>query len=147
MIKSPKNVLIIVGIIVIGLILFFAGSAKTSQPSATQASNVISSQQLKFADTPDAQHAYLISVDSYDATTSLALAGFSVGHTILADGSRQYTLVAQNPEYKNQTYIVKTGQKLYFIERMLGDDSDNEERNVRDDSAVLVDAGGFVVQQ
>ena len=48
-------------------------------------------------------------------------------------------------EYKDQVYTVKTGEKLYFIEKFLQDDQNGEEKNIKDDTAVLVDTEGYVV--
>ncbi len=94
-----------------------------------------------------APYAYLISTDTYDANTQKALSGFKVVKSTLADGSVQITLNAQNPEYKTQTYVVKTGEKLYFIEKSLGDDRGDKDAFLGDDTAVLVDGNGYIVTQ
>jgi hypothetical protein len=106
----------------------------------------LNSGQLKFTDSPDYPYAYLISGDTLDANATQALAGFELQKQQMADGSLNITLKALSPEYTDQDYIVKPGQKLYFIERSLRDDSDGE-HNTHDDTAVIVDAGGYVVHQ
>lgn len=64
----------------------------------------------------------------------------------LADGSTQVDLVPTETgsNYKNQTFIVKTGFKLYFIEIRSGDDQPGQDNDPRDDIGILVDANGIV---
>src|ERR1051326_3118617 len=90
-----------------------------------------------FSDSPLAPYAYLISTATYDAKTQMALRGFSVTKNNLPDGSMQITLNAKNPEYHTQIYTVKPGEKLYFIERSLGDDNGVDDRTLADDTAIL----------
>ena len=100
-----------------------------------------------FSDSPFASNSYLISTSTYDAKTKKALTGFNVTKKTLSDGSIQFTLNATNPEYQTQTYIVKPGEKLYFIENNLSDDTENEDKFLADDQAILVDANGYIVVQ
>ena len=135
---------IVLIIILVGVyFIFFAKSVSNNNTPVSQ-NNV--TQQVKFADTPNAQYAYLISTDNYDAKTQAALAGFKVDRTVLADGTQQINLTAQEAGYQNQSFTVAPGQKLYFVEKFLQDDQNGQERNMGDDKAVLVDANGYVVQ-
>jgi len=99
-----------------------------------------------FSASPYAQNSYLISVSTYDANTKKALSGFSVVKKVLTDGGTQYTLNAVNPEYQTQTYDVKPGEKLYFVEQNLSDDNGSTDVFPGDDHAVLVDANGYILQ-
>jgi hypothetical protein len=73
------------------------------------------------------------------------LTGFDLQKEQLTNGSQKITLKALSPEYHDQIYTVKPGQKLYFIETSMGDDQDNLETNMGDDRAVLVDADGYIL--
>jgi len=113
----------------------------TNQP---QENLNVKSKQL-FSDSIFAQNSYLISTPTYDANTEKALTGFKVTKSNLSDGSVQYVLNSQNKEYVTQTYVVKPGEKLYFIESNLSDDSGTEDKYPGDDTAVLVDASGYIL--
>lgn len=122
-------------------------SANSAPSAVSQVSNSPTATPQLFSNSPYAQSSYLISTPTYDAATTQALTGFMVQKTALPDGSTQIVLNAQNPNYQTQTYVVKPGEKLYFIEGMPGDDSGGVERNTGDDTAVLVDANGYIVTQ
>jgi len=82
-----------------------------------------------------------------DDKTKTATAGFAITKTALSDGTTQYDLKALKSGYKDQTYTIKPGQQLYFIESYPGDDdiNNNVDKSLRDDMAVVVDASGNVV--
>lgn len=145
MTKNVKTILIVCVIVIIvgGLAYYSSKSEKGENYNGNVGENT--APQL-FFNSPMAQYAYLISAPTYDATTQTALTGFQVTRKTLADGSIEITLNAQNPEYKTQVYTVKTGEKLYFIEKYLGDDKNNEEKFLGDDSAILVDASGYIIK-
>jgi len=144
-------IVIIIFIIVLCVWIYISNNMSTEQnpknnPGVSAIQNSQAGSQL-FSSSQFAQNAYLISTPTYDATVNKALSGFSVARTVLSDGSTQYVLNATNPEYQTQTYTVNTGEKLYFIERNLSDDSVNEDKFIGDDTAVLVDAGGYIIKQ
>jgi nitrogen fixation-related uncharacterized protein len=120
----------------------FSQNNQTSDQSPVQNNN----SPVKFSDSQYANSAYLISIDSYDSRTQQALSGFDVNKTTLADGTLHVVLTAKSAEYQTQTYDVKPGQKLYFIEKSLGDDSSGSDRFLGDDHSILVDASGYIVQ-
>lgn len=118
---------------------------QTQQQQQTQAT---ATPGVKFSDTNFAKYAYLISgTSNYDSKTKAALAGFKVDRKAQPDGTEVITLNATNPEYQTQTYAVKPGEKLYFIETTLRDDPVGQELNMGDDKAVVVDANGYIVAQ
>ena len=82
-----------------------------------------------------------------DDATKQALSGFTVDKQALSDGSTQITLNATNPEYQTQTYTLTPGQKLYFIERNLGDDQNGQDIVLGDDRAVVTESDGTIVGQ
>jgi hypothetical protein len=116
------------------------GTTSTSGTNQNQ-----NSGKTKFSDSAYASSSYLISGDTLDSGAKMATAGFNIQKTTLPDGSLQISLTSTNPEYKNQTYTLTAGQKLYFIETNPGDDSGTKELNLRDDSAIIVDADGYIV--
>jgi hypothetical protein len=144
--NSVVIIVVVLFVIIIALFIFNSSSKKEQNNSTAPISENNTGPQL-FSSSPESQYSYLISTPTYDAKTQQALSGFKVTKNTLSDGSIQITLNAQNPEYKTQTYTVKTGEKLYFIEKFLGDDNGTEDKNLKDDTAVLVDANGYIVEQ
>jgi hypothetical protein len=102
--------------------------------------------KAKLSDTRFANSAYLISGDTLDASAKSALAGFTMQKTANPDGSVSISLSSTNQNYQNQTYTLQPGQQLYFIERTMGDDGADTDFNLGDDTAVVVDANGYIVQ-
>lgn len=127
-----------------------SGTPPSSAPvSAAPASpSSAASAHLKFADQPYASYAYLISTDPLSADAQAALAGFQLTKTAMADGSAQYLLKAVKAGYHDQEYVIKPGEKLYFLEKYMQDDEpeSNGEFNMHDDQAVVVDSNGYVLQ-
>jgi hypothetical protein len=124
-------------------------NAPASPPAASPPTSApVSSapQQIKLSDTPYWKAAHLISGDTIDAAGQSALAGFNVDKKVMPDGTTQITLTTTTAGYVNQSYTLQPGQQLYFIETSMGDDRDNQEFNLGDDKAVIVDAQGYVVQ-
>ena len=113
-----------------------------NQPAGTGAS-----KQL-FKDSPEYQYAYQIFPGTMSAQAKTAMSGFSMKTTTLADGSTRVSLTSTNPNYKNQSYTVKKGYSLYFVERNTVDDnpSQDSDRLYLDDSAVIVDPNGYIAQ-
>ncbi len=139
-------------VIVIALILVFSGgnsSGKPSLPSGQppQAGNAAqSSGGTLFADSPYASYAYLISTSPLSAQAKQALTGFNLNVTQNSNGSETYRLTTAKSNYVNQTYILEPGQKLYFIERSLGDDdaSTDTDYMMGDDAGIVVNADGTI---
>ena len=163
--KGGVITLVVVAVVVIGGLLYWANQMSSPSPvvsnsasTTTSISNGSSSAASSgavagasttgelFADSPDAPYAYLISGGSFDASTTKALTGFMVQTSTNADGSMQIMLKAVNPEYQTQTYAVEPGEKLYFVEKILGDDKGETDSFPNDDSAILVDSNGYIVQ-
>gem|GEM_PF-1434475 len=103
----------------------------------------------KIADSADWPYAYLISEDpaNFDAKTKEAIAGFTVTSATLPNGSKVIKLKATEPQYQDQSYALKPGQKLYFIEKFLQDDVNGQEKNMGDDKVVVTESDGTIVQQ
>lgn len=101
---------------------------------------------MKLADTPFADTTYLISTKTLSAAAKQALVGFAVTSTKGTDGTTTYILKATNPEYEDQTYTLKPGEQLCFVELSLGDDAGGTEANPRDDHAFVVDATGTIIR-
>ena len=81
-----------------------------------------------------------------DPAATQATSGYTITKTPNADGTTTISLSSTNPEYKNQSYTLQPGQQLYFVEKFLGDDSNNQEGNIGDDTALIVDSQGYIVQ-
>ncbi|MCL5008876.1 MAG: hypothetical protein M1400_00860 [Patescibacteria group bacterium] len=129
--------------------LLAAGCNKTVSNSQNNAAPQSPGGSQKLADQPYYKYAYLISGGTLSPEAKKALAGFSLDKKTLTDGNLQITLTAQKAEYHNQQYVLHSGEQLYFIEKFLADDKSetNEEKNMKDDSAVVVDSQGNIVGQ
>jgi hypothetical protein len=130
-----------------GIILLVAiGGAGFVMTKRATGGIVATGKQL-FKDSPSFAKAYQIFPGPLSDQAKLAMTGFMTKTESQMDGSVVVTMTATNTEYKNQQYTVKPGYSLYFIEKSLGDDSasENTDRFLPDDMAVLVDAQGYVV--
>ena len=149
--KNLTAIVIIILVVIIGVWVIVSSRKHNNynlglnnNSKVTTNGNVSTTKQL-FSSSSLSKNAFLISTPTYDANTKTALIGFNVTQKPLTDGSNEITLSSQNKEYKTQVYTVKPGEKLYFIESFLQDDSGNTDRNLRDDTAVLVDADGYII--
>ncbi|MDE2030956.1 MAG: hypothetical protein KGI58_01705 [Patescibacteria group bacterium] len=142
--KKKQLIILVIAILVIGFLVYINEHSKNDEDNVkTPASQNTTTPEL-FSNSPLFPYAHLISTPTFDTDTQKALTGFTVTKNTLADGSTQITLNSQNAEYHSQTYVVKEGEKLYFIEKSYGDDSNNQERFLRDDTAILVGANGYI---
>lgn len=146
------GVTIAVVIIIAAALAVFGWGRTTANVVSNPSSNSPASQQnsaqpamTKLSDSQYANYAYLISTDTLSSDAQMAVTGFNIQKASNSDGSVTYSLVAVNPEYQTQTYTLKSGQSLYFIERNLGDDAGGVENFPGDDMAVVVDANGYIV--
>ncbi len=133
-------------------VLFLAGCGNVSSSNSSNSNNSTggslsakSSSAVKFSDQAYAKNAYLISADTLSADAKMALAGFQMSKKTLPDGSVQIDLKALESQYHDQSYTLKSGEQLYFIDKFLGDDQGEKEANIGDDTAAIVDASGNVV--
>lgn len=106
------------------------------------------SSAVKFADSQYYPYSYLISGGALSSDAKTAITGFDLSKTENSDGSVTYTLTALKQGYTNQTYTLSSGEKLYFIERSLGDDdaASDSDYSLRDDTAIIVNSDGYIVQ-
>lgn len=122
-----------------------APSASTNPPASVAGTST--SSGTKLTDEPYANFAYEVDPNNMSSLAKQATTGFDISAQTLANGDSKVTMHASNPEYHDQTYELKPGQKLYFIEKNLGDDKDGEDKFLGDDTAVVVDSNGYVVTQ
>jgi|SRR5579872_2480601 len=138
-----KKILLVLPIVL--LVAAACNSSSTSNSGASSSSGGTSSA-VKFSDQSYFKNAYLISSNTLSADAQKALTGFQMTKKTLADGSIQINLNALEANYHNQQYVLEPGQQLYFIEKFLGDDQAEKDQTAADDSAVVVDSNGNVVQ-
>lgn len=107
-------------------------------PLPTKGTNLLNSPLGKFA--------YQIAPGDIAPETQMKLSGFTIDKTTQADGSIMVKLTPKDSEDQNQQYIIKTGEKLYFIEQTTIDDQPNQntDKNLRDDYGVIVDSQGNI---
>jgi hypothetical protein len=131
-----------IAVLVIVIMVFYLYNGNSSNNTVNSANTT----GEKFSDSKYYKNSYLISGETLSTQAQTALSGFSYSKTVNADGSITITLKAFNPEYKDQSYTLKAGQQLYFIENSFGDDSPpNGENSLQDDHAVLVDSNGNII--
>lgn len=93
-----------------------------------------------------AQYAYKIAPGDIPAASQKVLIGFSVNTTQLPNGSEQVDLVPKDTDDQFQTYVITSGELLYFIEMTPNDDKTDEDKdlNYRDDYGIITDANGVI---
>ncbi|MFB6145794.1 MAG: hypothetical protein ABEJ99_04810 [Candidatus Nanohaloarchaea archaeon] len=158
--KFDKQTGIIIAVVVVGLAFaafnpFSHGSTVNAKPSTSKQQSTgsqqsgqqhqSSSKKVKLENTRYAPYSYKISGDSLSSSAKRALAGFTVSRST-SNGVKTVKLNAKKPEYQDQTYHLKNGEQLYFIETSYGDDSASQEYAMSDDTAVVVDSDGYVVR-
>ncbi len=99
-----------------------------------------------FMNNPLFSRAYLIFPTSgtLSSDAQKAMAGWTMNTTANSDGSTQVDLIPKEAEDVKQSFTVKQGYKLYFIELTLSDDQTGVDLNRADDIGVLVDPNGIV---
>ncbi len=125
-------------------VLFAKPPAKSQITNNGAAGQASSSRQQLFKDSPYVSYAYLVSTDNIDSSTKQALSGFKLEKQSIAGGGQTITLKALDAGYADQSYTLKPGDKLYFIETSLGDDPYNHELSLSDDTAIVVNAQGYI---
>ena len=129
-------------------VLFLSGCSLTPNYSATKSgtlsTNSAENSSQKLSDQSYFPNAYLISSETLSADATTALSGFKMEKKTMPDGSIQINLKALEPQYHDQSYTLKSGEQLYFIDKFLADDQDGKESNIGDDTAVVVNSEGNV---
>lgn len=143
--KKYAAIIAALGMLVIAtpLVLMHSNSSQSNIKSSKNKDQ--QKKRVKLSETRYAPYTYKISDKSVDREEKKALAGFKVSRTQKSN----YTVVkldAKRQEYKDQTYKLKEGEQLYFIETSMGDDSNGHEYEMEDDTAVVVDANGYIVR-
>jgi hypothetical protein len=100
----------------------------------------------KFSDNPLSQKAYLIfpTIGTVSSDAQTALTGWDMKTTPNSDGSTQVDLIPKEAEDIKQSFTIRAGFKLYFIEATLVDDKTGVDENRGDDIGVLVSPDGIV---
>lgn len=149
-----KLIILLIFLIILGFIvnkIFFSRkntNLQTHQIAVTP-SQITGNIQIKFQGSRYEQYAYKIGPGVLSESAKEALAGFTIRSKELPDRTTQVILQAQKKEYHTQTYLLKQGYSLYFIEESKNDDdpSSHTDATLEDDTAVLVDPQGFIAIQ
>lgn len=120
--------------------------ASQSEKSAAKPKPVFLTKGQKFADSPLFSKAYLIApvIGDLSAAAQKALNGWTLTSKNNTDGTTTVSLTPKDADDVSQTYTLKTGYKLYFIELNPVDEPSTEDKNRGDDMGVLVDDKGLV---
>jgi hypothetical protein len=129
------------------LVLFVSGcSFSGSRPTINTPNQTVNTNSQKFSEQAYFKNAYLISAYTLSNDAKMALTGFKMEKKIMPDGTTKIDLKALETQYHDQSYTLKNGEQLYFIDKFLGDDQGNSESNIGDDTAVIVSSDGVIVQ-
>lgn len=154
--NSKKIILIAVPIAIVVVVALYLGSSSgyfVQSSQNVQASQNTSPQSqtqsgcTKLSDTPYGPYTYLISSDQLSPDAQAALAGFQLNKTALPNGNTTITLTPTGApsDYKFQSFTLRPGDKLYFLETSFGDDAPQQDVNLRDDTGILVDSSGCII--
>lgn len=91
-----------------------------------------------------ARYAYQLYPAPMSSQAAAATAGFSV-KVKPGSGSFSLSVSAVGTSAVPQTSTYPTGDRVYFVETTLGDDSNNSDYNFGDDGVVITDAKGRIV--
>lgn len=148
--------LVILAILVCAGVIYMMMPTSSSSPysaavikGSDNSSTEIATTSKKFSDQPYYKFAYRIdptNLNNMNSSMQKIFSGFRVTTINNADGSFVVNLTPTNTEYHAQSYTVKQGQKLYFIEKSMGDDNGVKDSYYADDTAVVVDQNGDVIQ-
>jgi len=128
------------------MIAFYQAQPKPS--GMARPSGPPSMKGQKFSDLPMASNAGQIYPGVISESTKAAMSGWNIKTSALSDGSTQVSLIPTGSEASEgdtaHTFVVKTGEKLYFVDLNPNDDGPTEDANSHDDLGILVDANGIV---
>ena len=121
--------------------------AAATAPATPPATSGNQNGQVKFSTSPYAQFAYLVSGNTLSPEAQRALTGYELVKTKLPNGDAQITLRSTSFPVPDQIYTLTPGESLYFIDYVLGDDTQPRDYSPNDDKAIVVDQNGYIVAQ
>ena len=140
-----------------------ASSSQSASTSSSQSASTSSSQSTATAKPPAAasttpsrklgpllastsygQYAFRVYPGPETSRTRLAVAGFAINVSPRA-GALQLSVATVGSGQAPQTSMIRPGDRVYFIEATLGDDSGDQDYNFGDDGVVVTDAKGHVI--
>lgn len=100
----------------------------------------------KFVGSAVEKFAHLIAPGTISADSQQYLTGFAVKSTSLEGGDTQVDLVPKDSDDQFQSYVLKPGDSLYFVEMTPVDDKADKDvdANYRDDYGIVVNSQGIV---
>jgi hypothetical protein len=138
---------IIVLVVVAGFLLTKSyqgnGVETTSNPVQAAADNPTAKNL--FSQSPDYASAAQIFPGALSDKAKLYIENYDMKTQTASDGVTQITLTPKEKGEGIQTYQIKSGQTLYFIEKYPGDDTKEVDKNLKDDYGVIVDAQGYII--
>jgi hypothetical protein len=101
---------------------------------------------MKLEGSSMAKYAYKIAPGEIPDASKKILVGFSVTSKTGTDGSTTVNLTPKDSDDQFQTYTIKQGEILYFIEMTPVDDKSDQDKdmNYRDDYGIITDSNGIV---
>lgn len=109
--------------------------------SSTEATSTVGRIRVaKFKGSRYEPYAVQIAPGPLTTAARQALNGFSMQNVLQSDRTVKVTLTAKKNQYQNQTYALRDGDTLYFIDRAGADVSAGAA------TAIIVDKNGYIVE-
>jgi hypothetical protein len=122
-----------------------ATHASTSPRTTAQAAAPSQKSGPLLSSTSYAQYAFRVYPGPETSQTRQEIAGFKIEVTPRA-GALQLSIGTVGSGQPPQTSMIRPGDRVYFVEATLGDDSNDQDYNFGDDGVVVTDATGHIVQ-
>ncbi|MCL4399904.1 hypothetical protein M1506_01350 [Patescibacteria group bacterium] len=139
------SLLVVAGILTLVKTVFLDGKKEGQSDLASVSSSNSGNSGMKLSDAPFYNNAFEI-FPSLGPGAETALDGFDLSVKNAGNGLSEVTLTSKKGNYKNQTLAVKDGEKVYFVERSMGDDSTSTDYAYADDYAIIVDGNGYILK-
>ena len=154
--KNNSLTLVVLVLVVTGVVLLFAKQPTniatkmmTEQSTPTATPTMIARPQPPvagdiFADSSIKSMAYQVFPGKLSDSAVIATKGWTIKSTLQKDGSTIVDFIPSEQVDQVKSYMVKNGDKLYFVEENPGDDTESKDMFLQDDYGVLVGTDGIV---
>ncbi len=117
----------------------------TTDKTASTSTLVLKSTDQLFKESPDYNKSYLV-YPTENASAKKAIANFNLVTKDLGNEAFEITLTSKTQNEILQSFNITKGQKVYFVEKSLTDDTSDSDKNSGDDYLVAVDTKGYILK-
>lgn len=144
---AALSAVILVAIAVILVSVPHYGSGTSAQVTTTAAQQNTNQSSILFSATQYWQYAYLVSAPTLNSSAQAAISGFRIANRSVGNGAYNLTFVSLSGSMPNESFTLKNGDRLYYIEGSFSDDSPpSGEYSLGDDGFVTTNSAGYVIQ-